>query len=50
MHGDFEFLYPRKQMLMVPKLFSSSEYNCGEEILTIAAMTVVQVCETLSPL
>lgn len=26
-----------------PQLFSSKEYTCGEEILTIAAMTTVQV-------
>jgi ATP-dependent RNA helicase DDX35 len=29
------------------QLFSSKEFNCGEEILTIAAMTSVQVSGTL---
>jgi len=37
--------YPH--ILSTPQLFSSKELSCGEEILTIAAMTAVQVQKSL---
>jgi ATP-dependent RNA helicase DDX35 len=33
-----------KELIVIYQLFASKDYNCGEEILTIAAMTSVQVC------
>lgn len=31
-----------RSLLVFPQLFASKDYKCGEEILTIAAMTAVQ--------
>ena len=33
---------------LLAQLFSSKEFSCGEEILTIAAMISVQVCRNVS--